>query len=267
MRKLFLILCFLLTATPFYALSNTQIKELMGQVSPLIEQEIKTVRTLPPSLPEPIYPLHLSGKKKGVLAEYNPRNQKILIYKNPLKKWWLQYQKEPDFPQLLARCLAPVYLHELLHARDDAFAQKHGFKWPITTGDEWVAVFWQTHFIKEKLKQNPDYYQKCGMFMPKAEFLQAPKTQLETFILKYYAFLPPPLSPNNINQLSEKKKIEYKGHIFVSKRRIRSLKSFFQKGGSWLELKPQELGKLKQDFRYTLYTNERKKQTAETTSF
>lgn len=41
-----------------------------------------------------------------------------------------------QLPFLFARCAAPIYIHELSHARDKKWAAEHGFAWPLTLEDE-----------------------------------------------------------------------------------------------------------------------------------
>ena len=257
MKRLLLSLLFLFITVPFWAQSNREIKELLRQSEPFLHQELQTISTLPDSLTERQYPLYLRAKSHFAIAEYAGTKDKIFIFKRPLKKWLALYGQEPSLPRLLGKCLAPVYVHELSHAKDHSFGKRHGFVWPVTVSDEYNATFWQVHFIQEKLKQNPDYYKECNAFMPKKDFLQASADQLEKQILRHYSFLPPPLIQENIQQLLKHKKINYGGFSFSSKRAVLSLKSFFQKGGSWPELKKSDLIKLNSHSFYHLYQKEK----------
>jgi len=253
MKKLFLL--FFLISNFFSPLCALEIKKYLQQSFPFLRQELRTVSAVPPSLIENEYIPYLSGKSTFAVAEYVPQKNKIFIFNTPLKKW-LSSQKNPQ-PALLARCLAPVYLHELSHARDYLSGKKYGFVWPITTSDEQIATFWQIYFIKEKLKQDSDYYKGCEPFMPKKNFLQVSEEQLEEHILKYYSFLPPPITEENITQLKKNRNILYKGFSFKQKRSVLSVNSFFKKGGSWLEIKNKELDRLRQDSYFHLYTQEK----------
>ena len=263
MKKQFLFVFFILFSSSLWAASANDAKQVLFLLPPLLEQELNSVDSLPVSLAQDKNPLFLSGQKTDALAEYKKQGNKIFVFKKPLKKWLTAYENHSDRTQLLAKCFAPVYLHELCHARDGSFGKKNGFSWPVTVSDEYVAVFWQVHFIKTKLKQNPDYYKECDVFMPNVDFMQASAEQLQRQILKYYSFLPPPMTLDKIAQLIENKKISYLSFFYSQKRAFLSLKSFFKKGGSWLELKPKELSKLPQHPFYRLYIQEKEKQLRE----
>ncbi len=267
MKKLFLFTLLIFLSSALWASSKKDAKQILCLLPPLLEQEIKSVDSLPVSLSQSIYPLFLSGQKTGALAEYKKEKDKIFIFKKPLKKWLAYYGHQPDATHLLAKCFAPVYLHELSHARDGSFGKKNNFSWPITVSDEYVAVFWQVYFIKEKLRENPNYYQDCSVFMPKSDFLHSTTQELEKEIIKHYPFLPPPMTQNNIEQLLENQKISYLGFSFAPKRVVLSLKSFFTKGGSWLEIKSKDLHKLKNNQHYLSYTEEKGRQMQEMNRF
>ena len=263
MKRLLLSLLFLFITVPFWAQSNREIKELLRQSEPFLHQELQTISTLPDSLTEHRYHLHLRAKSHFAIAEYVGTKDKIFIFKRPLKKWLALYGQEPSLPRLLGKCLAPVYVHELSHAKDHSFGKRHGFVWPVTVSDEYNATFWQIYFLQEKLKQNPDYYKECNAFMPKKDFLQASPENLQQQVAQHYGFLPPPMTQENIRQLTENKEILYLGFSFSQKRAVLSLKSFFKKGGSWLEVKNKELGKITQHPNYDIYTQEKNRQMQE----
>lgn len=259
MKKIWYSFLLLLCFAPVWA-ENISFKKLLKEAQPFVQKEITSARTIPTSLIALAdeYSMVISSQKSGGVAEYKPKKDRIYIFEKELRPW--SEKQVFTAPDELARCLAPVFLHELTHARNQQFAQAHSFVWPVTLSDEYIAVFWQVHFIQENLQQDPHYYDRCHGFMPPADFLNAKKEDLPAVITDHYlktnAHLPPPLTAANLQALQENKKILWHGYLFQPKRRILSVKSLFQKGGDWTTLRPKQLPLLLSSSLYQIYVQQ-----------
>ena len=189
---------------------------------------------------------------RGQLARWNRQKKRFYLSKTALKNWLKQTQTPS--PELLARCLAPLYQHEKLHAQNDTFAEQNGFIWPLTLGDEVLSTANQVAFMRQKTKEQPDYYKNCAPLTP---LLPAERTAaeqqnwpaFEAAILTRYARLPaqklppPPLTPEFIRQ-AQTGKIVYGPLMYKVRAKGVTLQKVFSAGRPWTAVNVKELDKI-----------------------
>ena len=189
---------------------------------------------------------------RGQLARWDRQKKRFSLSKTALKKW-IKQTKEPT-PELLARCLAPLYRHEKFHAENDLLAEQNGFMWPLTLGDEVLATAKQVAFMRQKTEAHPDYYKDCTLLTPalSAEHQAATKQDWPAFeaaVLARYARLPahklppPPLTPAFIRQ-AQTGKITYGPLSYKARGKGVTLQKVFSDGRPWTTVNTKELDKM-----------------------
>ena len=194
-------------------------------------------------------PVAFSRRSPGALAEYRASSRQIVFFKRPLARWFAQarlHVAEEHLPELLARCLAPIYVHELSHAQDQSQARMGGFAWPVTLEDEYVASFWQLYFMQAAARGDSSYYELCAPLLPPESYRHLAPCEAQTAIYQTYAAaakdrLPPPLTWPLIQQLLRGGKINFASHEFTSQSPSLAVLRFVQQGGNWLRITPAEL--------------------------
>ncbi|MCQ2410642.1 MAG: hypothetical protein MJ053_03910 [Elusimicrobiaceae bacterium] len=194
-------------------------------------------------------PVAFSRRSPGALAEYRASSCQIIFFKRPLARWLVQARlqvAEEHLPELLARCLAPIYVHELSHAQDQAQSRMGGFAWPVTLEDEYVASFWQLYFMQAAARGDSSYYELCAPLLPPESYRNLAPCEAKTAIYQTYASaakdrLPPPLTLSLVQQLLRGGKINFALHEFTSQKPSLSILRFVQQGGNWLRVTPAEL--------------------------
>lgn len=248
------------------AQSNKTLQALLTKSEPYLRAEILDASPwLPADLLSPQADFHFTISKKhtGALAQYNAETGQTFFFRQPLLDWLRQTRTsvpQDALPPLFARCAAPLYLHEAVHARHARYGKTHQFFWPLTLEDEYVASFWQLDFIRRKLLAQPDYYLLCTPFMPPAPWLTASAERLQTLIYKRYTAhpgnrLPPPLRKPYLQQAQESPKGEiiFLGKTFRPRSRRLTLNRLFTSNSDWTHLRPAQLFLLPQDARYCAY--------------
>ncbi|HAM42852.1 MAG TPA: hypothetical protein DCP52_03355 [Elusimicrobia bacterium] len=189
---------------------------------------------------------------RGQLARWDRQKKRFYLSKPALKKWFKRTQ-EPT-PELLARCLAPLYRHEKFHAKNDLLAEQNGFIWPLTLADEVLATAKQVAFMRQKAAKQPEYYKSCTFLTPtlSAEHQAATKQDWPAFeaaVLTRYARLPssklppPPLTPAFIRQ-AQTGKITYGPLMYKVRAKGVTLQKVFSAGRPWTVVNTKELDKM-----------------------
>lgn len=209
---------------------------------------------------------------RGQLARWDRQKKRFYLSKTALKKW-IKQTKEPT-PELLARCLAPLYRHEKFHAKNDLLAEQNGFIWPLTLGDEVLATAKQVAFMRQKTKEQPEYYKNCTFLTPalSAERKGA-KLQnwaaFEAAVLARYARLPahqlppPPLTPAFIRQ-AQTGKITYGPLMYKVRAKGVTLQKVFSAGRPWTVVNTKELDKMTDFPFFKIYSKIFANQTTQT---
>ncbi len=245
-------MCFLLLSMCVGAQAASP-KRVFEQALPYVRQELKQAPSnLPADLQQPDWPVVLSSGGSGALAEYQARKNQIVFFKRPLAAWLKQAQTQfaaEQLPVQLARCLTPIYVHELSHARDRQGAVVRHFVWPVTLEDEFIASFWQRVWMEEQTKKDPDYYAFCTPLLPPAPYRAVAPCDAQQIIYQTYARqagvrLPPPLTRENIQTWLQEEKLTFAGITFAVKKRRLTAQALMRNGGNWLNLAPAELNKL-----------------------
>ena len=209
---------------------------------------------------------------RGQLARWDRKKGRFYLSKTALKNW-LQQAQEPT-PELLARCLAPLYEHEKLHAQNDRLAEQNGFIWPLTLGDEVLATARQVAFMRERRKNQPDYYKNCALLTPLLPAERNAANQqdwpaLEATVLTRYARLPatklppPPLTPEFIRQ-AKTGKITYGPLMYKVRAKGITLQKVFSNGRPWTAVNAKELDKMTDFPFFKIYLKIFANQTAQT---
>ncbi len=236
-------LCFLLLFFPL-SLGAESLQNFVNQAAAPLAQEVGEKTPVVFYLERP--------QVRGQLARWNRQKKRFYLSKTALKNWLKQTQAPT--PELLARCLAPLYQHEKLHAKNDILAAQNGFIWPLTLGDEVLATAKQVAFIQQQTDKQPDYYQNCAFLTP---LLPAERTAakqknwpaFETAVLTRYASLPaqrlppPPLTPEFIRQ-AQTGKIVYGPLMYKVRAKGVTLQKVFSNGRPWTEVNTKELDKI-----------------------
>lgn len=189
---------------------------------------------------------------RGQLARWDRKKSRFYLSKTALKNW-LKRTQAPT-PELLARCLAPLYEHENFHAQNDYLAEQNGFIWPLTLGDEILATAKQVAFMREREKNQPDYYKNCHFLTPalsaeRKATEQQNWTAFEDSVLARYAHLPaqklppPPLTPEFIRQ-AQTGQMVYGPLTFRVRSRGKSRAQIFAHGHPWTWINAKELSKI-----------------------
>lgn len=247
--KVFCFCCFLTAACPLSAASNRELRRLLTDGAAQIHAQIKAVPSLPEELarfrPEAVV---LSSQNTGAAAEYRPGKKQILFFRKPLERWLEQPDVSaldaPARAALLARCLAPVYIHEISHARDQKWGETNGFFWPITLKDEFIASFWQLYVMRHYSLLQPDYYKACRPLLPAN--IPAPENWEEYIYRRYAAqkgaaLPPPPLTPAHIEQLRTRGFVSFYNKKFFPPKKKLSFKRFIRQPASWLQIKKRDI--------------------------
>lgn len=189
---------------------------------------------------------------RGQLARWDRKKSRFYLSKTALKNW-LKRTQAPT-PELLARCLAPLYEHEKFHAQNDYLAEQNGFIWPLTLGDEILATAKQVAFMREREKNQPDYYKNCHFLTPalsaeRKATEQQNWTAFEDSVLARYAHLPaqklppPPITPEFIRQ-AQTGKITYGPLMYKVRGKGANLQKVFSSGRPWTEVNTKQLYKI-----------------------
>ncbi|MBR4591623.1 MAG: hypothetical protein IKO35_00245 [Elusimicrobiaceae bacterium] len=258
-KKSAFIFVFLFSLAP--ANGAVSVSNIFEQALTLIPLELVRGRDVPFVGLQGQIPVKLSRQNPGAIAQYQAATHQIVFFKKPISKWLSQTKKQIEpaaLPEILARCLAPVYVHELSHARDWQQAQQKGFIWPVTLEDEYIASFWQLQFMQQVSAGDSRYYAMCAPFLPPASYrgippCQAKETIYQTYVSQAGDALPPPLTRENIRNIQQRGRIDFVLHSFAAKRRHISVLSLFTKGGNWLQLTPQALAALEHSLTYKMY--------------
>lgn len=242
---------------------SADIAELFQQAQPLLLEEVRPSAVLPADLwPAPLPVPVLSSRRTGALAQYDAATRQIYFFTRALTAW---QQTAPEVtPQALARCLAPLYIHELSHMRDEQAARSEGYAWPVTLEDEQVAAFWQLIFMQA----DPAAYEHCAPLLPPEAYRQEAACHAADKIQAYYAAqahgtLPPPLDLAYIKELQQKGQIQFAGQVFRPKVRLLSLNKLFSAGGNWMQLRAGALRALPDSAAYTAVQQHRARREKE----
>lgn len=260
MKKILILLLFY-TCSPF--IWGSDLKSLLQQTQDSLQQEVHQIDEIPASLrPVQLPNLCFSNHLQGAVAEYRADKNTIYISRRVLKQWHsrLSSEKKSNLQDTLSQCLIPVYVHELSHARDYQQGQSHGFVWPITLEDEFIATVWQAYLIQQYQRTHLNYQQHCTEWLPlqRKDFVlssQGKANLYAAYSTRLGDNLPPPLSPENIVQLQESGQIIFADRIYRPRRRKLSFRSFIKRGGNWLLLSPSALKKLSDSAQYAVYFN------------
>ncbi len=201
-------------------------------------------------------------KAPGQLARWDANAQRFYLSKSALKKW--RKQSPAATEEQLARCLAPLWIHENAHAQDHAFAAAHGFVWPLTMADEVHATALQVAFMQNHVAQDPAYYAGCEGLLPllpaeTAAWQKQDAAAFQTAVLERYRRLsfrqmpPPPPLPELIGQAQTQRQILYGSLSYPVRPRGLRAKEVFSDGRNWTLLRPREYGVLERLPAFPLY--------------
>lgn len=257
------ILLFLLLFFPF-SLGAAPLDELLVRAGTPLAQEMGETNPVVFYLERP--------RARGQLARWDRQKKRFYLSKTALKKWLKQIPHAE--PALLARCLAPLYAHEKVHAQNDALAQENGFIWPLTLGDEVLATAKQVAFMRQRTTEQPDYYQACLSLTPQLPRENQAATAhdwpaFEAAVLARYARLPvqklppPPLTPEFIRQ-AQTGKMVYGPLTFRVRSRGKSRAQIFAHGHPWTCINAKELSKMDEFPFFKTYLKILNAQTAQT---
>ncbi len=256
------ILSFLLFFVGSVSLFAGDVKSLLRQTQSPLRREVRQISDIPASLFPAQWPaLRVSARLKGAVAEYKAERGKIYISRSILKQWEkrLALKYGPGrLPAVLAQCLAPVYVHELSHMRDQNQGKALGFVWPVTLEDEYAAAFWQLYVIDAYQRALPDYSLDCREWLPPAELIQTPAGRRRERIYGWYAqksgiALPPVISGRTVASVRREGQVRFAGFVYRPKSRTVSLNVFLKRGGNWLYLSPRALERFVGSIQYRDY--------------
>lgn len=261
MLKLICLLCLVTVSSPLYAASSRTVTELFRQAADNMVQELQRIPGLPAELCLfSVGFVSLSSKYTGALAEYQPERKQIVFFRRGLEQWLKQPEVSaldtPARAALLARCLTPVYVHEMSHARDQKWGETNGFFWPVTLKDEFIASFWQLYVMRHYSLIQPDYYKNCQPLLPAN--IPAPENWEEYIYRRYAAqkgaaLPPPPLTQTHIEQLIKEGYILFEGKKFYPSKKQISFKRFLKKRASWIQIKKKDLPEFTESELYLRY--------------
>lgn len=219
------------------------------------------------------YPFYLeTPRTPGQLARWEPRKKRIYLSKKAYKKWLRAHPAATA--QQLAQCVAPLWVHEFSHAQDAAFAQAHGFVWPVTLQDEVLATAKQLLFMRAQTVKNQQDYALCRGLLPVLEREQTALAQgdwraFEAAVLGRYSRLsrrqmpPPPLTAVFIFQ-AQGGQMVYGPLRYKTYPRGGRAQHVFYGGTSWTQLNAKELVKIPFLAPFPVYQNYLNEKTAAT---